>query len=79
MKFVAEKELKRLLPVAVEAVDFLDNVVVSATRGGMPFVVVVVVVVDVLVEVGLVVMTSTIHEIRIIAINSCSVHYVLSE
>ena len=44
---------------------------VSANRGGMPFVVVVVaaaavvVVVDVLVDVGLVAITSTIHEIRI--------------
>ena len=78
MKFVAEKELKRLLPVAVEAVDFLNNILVSATLVRMAFVVVVVVV-DVLVDMGLVVMTSTIHEIRIIAINSCSVHYVLSE
>ena len=79
MKFVAEKELKRLLPVAVEAVDFLNNILVSATLVRMAFVVVVVVVFDVLVDMGLVVMTSTIHEIRIIAINSCSVHYVLSE
>ena len=41
----------------------------------MPFVVVVVVV-DVSVEVGLVTITSTIHEIRIIASNSDNVQYV---
>ena len=51
---------------------------VSANRGGMPFVVVVVafVVVDVLVEVGLVIMTSTIHEIGIIPSNDYNVNYI---
>ena len=49
----------------------------STANGGMTFVVVVVfVVVDVLVEVGLVIMTSTIHEIGIIARNSYNVHYI---
>ena len=48
-----------------------------AAHGGLTFVVVVVfVVVDVLVEVGLVIMTSTIHEIGIIASNSYNVHYI---
>ena len=50
-------------------------------HGGLAVVVVVVVfvVVDVLVEVGLFIMTSTIHEIGIIASNSYNVHYILSE
>ena len=53
---------------------------VSAAHGGGTFVVVVVfVVVDVLVEVGLVILTSSIHEIGIIASNSYNVHYVLSK
>ena len=50
----------------------------STAHGGVTFVVVVVfVVVDVLVEVGLVIMTSTIHEIGIIASNSYNVHYII--
>ena len=48
----------------------------STVHGGMTFVVVVFVVVDDLVEMGLVIMTSTIHEIGIIASNSYNVHYI---